>query len=214
MRTRPVARLALLAALAVLPVPLASADAPVTERLFMRGDGTACPASTYLDRTAGTGEVGCGYQAGAPFGELAANGAPVSAPPTVFATREPEEGQEPVVRVLDALRNVQGTNTIVGTSQTQRNAVGQVRVDVVVSGTTAEGTSVELGRDSDTVLVDPRNSAETKIPFDVAVADSLDRSQLTGVSVSVSIRGVHVLTGYHRLNGLSFVDLPLHPVQA
>lgn len=214
MRSTVVQRLVAVAALALLPVPFASAAGPVTERLFLRADGTTCPGATYLSTTAGTGEVGCGYQGGAPFGELAANGAPVSAPPTVFATREPEEDQEPVVRVVDASRDLKGVNTIVGTSQTQRNAVGQVRVDVVVSGTKADGTAVELGRDSDTVLVDPRNSAETKIPFEAPLADSVEGAELTGVTVTVQIRGLHVLTGYHRLNGLSFLDLPLHQTEA
>lgn len=185
----------------------AGADSPVTRRMYMRNSDTGCPGTPFLALQAGSGEPGCGYVGGAPFAELSRNGAPVGAPPRVYETMTTSNNATPA-QVLDATRDIAGNVRVVATSQTQRNAVGQVRVDTTVTGYRADGTAVELGSASTTQLVHPRNSAATDVPFTIAIDDALDRTTLQRVAVTVDIRGWHILTGYHRLNGESWMDLP------
>lgn len=214
MRARHVASVALLALVATTGVHVQAAETAMTptSRLYMRNDGGSptCPGTPYLAEQAGANEPGCGYQGGAPLRELARNGAPVSAPPITYATLEDEE-RPPLT--LDADGDMTGNVRVVATSQTQRNAVGQVRVDVTVRVTDEDGNTTVIGTSSSTKTMTP-GTPELDFPFTVAVADSLDNAKLTGVTAEVDIRGWHVLTGYHRLNGTSYLNVPYVPAPA
>lgn len=196
----------LVAALVVLGASAVSATPtyePGNQMLYMRNDATACSGNPFLDVVPGANEVGCGYQGGAPFGELYHAGAPVASTIKNYAT------SDAVAFTLDATRNITGNNRVVATSQTNRMAVGQIRVDTKIFGSTATGGEITLGTATLTKTVDPTNSAEVDFPFTIDVPDSFDKSKLVSLRATVDIRGFHVLTGYHRLNGISKFDLPI-----
>ena len=176
-----------------------------TQRLYLRNDGGAnCPGYPYLSIKAGADEPGCGYQGGLPLGEfygLTGTASNVRVYDTIG-------GITP--KVLDALRPVTGNIRVFSWVQTNRIAAGTVRVDVTVAARRADSSTVTLGSYSQQRTVDPTNSAEMDFPFTVAVPDDLDKLEMTDVSITVDIRGVHVLTGYQRLNGQSWMDVPTH----
>jgi opacity protein-like surface antigen len=203
-RGRMMLALVFVLAAVVAALPASAADVATTTRLYMSNDSTACPGSPYLGLTAGSGEPRCGFQGGAPFGELYHNGGPVADTRNTFATREDFPAQ-----LLDAARDITGNVRVYSWSQTNRAAVGQVRVDVTLTGTNAAGESVPLGTSSSTQTITPANSAMLSFPFTMPVADTLDRTSLTAVTALVDIRGAHVFSGYHQLNGESFADLPV-----
>jgi len=178
---------------------------PTTTRFFMRNDSTACPGTPFLSQTSAASEPGCGFQGGAPFGELYHNGAPVASTIKTYTTRSDDEPASVPV-YLDATKSITGNVTVVATAQTNRMAVGQVRVDTTVRAKTSTGQIVTFGTNSTTKIVDPTNSAQTDFPFTFDPADNLDKVRLDEVTVVVDIRGWHVLTGYHRLNGQSFAE--------
>lgn len=177
---------------------------PTTTRFFMRNDGATCPGTTFLSVTAGSGEVGCGYQGGAPFGELYHAGGPVA---TTIRTYKTQDGTP---AYLDPTRDASGNVTVVATATTNRMAAGQIRVDVTLYARTQAGQNVVLGTHTSETIVNPTNSAEVNFPFTMNMNDALDKVRLDEVSIDVDIRGWHVLTGYHRLSGQSYLDLPAY----
>ncbi len=212
MRTRAVHLVAVIAALLTVTGSAALADpvfVPETTRLYMRNSGTSCPGTPYLAIEAGTGEPGCGYIGGAPFGELYRTG--VENFGNAIRTYASDESVPALT--LDAIRNVKGVNRVVATATTNRMALGQIRVDVTVTGTDANNAQVALGSHSSETIVNPTNSAEVDFPFEIDVSDDLDQVELRTVTVAVEIRGWHVLTGYHRLSGQSWMDLPTYGIE-
>lgn len=196
-----------IAAMALVIPGLAGAETTLEQseqRFYMRNDGTACPGNPFLSTEAGEGEVGCGFVGGAPIGELNRTG--VSNLGNGIRTYD-TFGTVPL-QTVDATRDVTGNVRVVSTSQTNRMAVGQVRVDVTVSGRRTTNAQVVLGSHSSEQIVNPTNSAEIDFPFSIDTPDDLDGTQLKDVTVTVEIRGWHILTGYHRLNGESWMELP------
>ena len=182
---------------------------PTTTKLFMRNDGTAptpCPGDPFLSTTAGTAEPGCGYQGGAPFGELYHNGAPVASTLKTYITRDGTP------QYLDPSRNVSGNIRVVATATTERRAVGQIRVDLTLRARTQGGQTETLGTHSSEVIVNPTSPGEVDFPFtmDLGAHTALDKVALSELTMVVDIRGWHVLTGYQRLNGESWFDLPAY----
>lgn len=177
---------------------------PTTTKFFMRNSATACPGTPFLSTTAGQNEPGCGYQGGAPFGELYHNGAPVGSTIKTYVT---EDG---IPQYLDPSRILTGNVRVVATATTNRMAAGQVRVDVTLRARTSAGETLTLATSSETKLVDPTNSAETDFGFTMPLTAlaAYDKVALTEITALVDIRGWHILTGYHRLNGQSWFDLP------
>ncbi len=175
---------------------------PKNTKFYMRNEGTACPGSPFLSLTPGTADPGCGFQGGAPIGELASNGVTVLG--TGVRTYTSRDG---VPVYLDPTRDLTGNVRVVATATTNRMAVGQVRVEVTVSARRQVGGEVILGTHNAEQLVNPTNSAQTDFPFTLNIDDSLDKVRLDELTVNVNIRGWHVLTGYHRLNDASWVDL-------
>lgn len=191
-------------ALATLSAAVGSAAEPTPgeTELFLRNGGQTCPGDPFLATQPGSGEPGCGYIYGIPIRELTASGAPISSSPKTYLTRSVP------VQVVDAGRDITGVNRVVSTAQTERRAVGQIRVDVTLTG--FEGsTPVDLGTHSSTQIVNPTNSAEVDFPFTIDVPAAAHGRRLTKVEATVDVRGWHVLTGYHRLNGQSRFTLPV-----
>jgi hypothetical protein len=180
---------------------------PTNTKFYMRNSATTCPGTTFLSVTPGVAEPGCGYQGGAPFGELYHAGAPVGSTIRTYTT------SDGVPVYLDALRSTTGNVHVVSTATTNRMAAGQVRVDVTVRATKQGGGQIVLGTSTSEQIVNPTNSAEMDFPFTLNVADTADRTQLTAISVDVDIRGFHVLSGYHRLNGQSWLDLATYRLE-
>lgn len=194
----------LTAILPLLLVPsslLAAEPQQETQRFFMRNGGTACPGQPFLSPAAGDGEPGCGYVGGAPFGELYHAGVWGSSTVKSYA------GTQGLPLELDTSRDLTGNVRVVSSATSNRMAVGQIRVDVTVRGRFGDQT-VELGTDSRTVTINPTNSAAVDFPFTVDLPDERDGQSVTQLRIDVDIRGVHVLSGYHRLNGQSWLDLP------
>ncbi len=181
---------------------------PTNTKFFMRNEATACPGDPFLSLEAGTADAGCGFVGGAPIGELASNG--VTTLGTGVRTYTSRDG---VPVYLDALRNATGNVRVVGGAQTNRMAVGQIRVDVTVRAKNQAGAEIVLGTHSAEQIVNPTNSAQTDFPFTLDIADSFDKVRLNEITVEVNIRGLHVLTGYHRLNDASWVDLATYDRQ-
>jgi hypothetical protein len=176
---------------------------PSALQLFLRNSGSTCPGAPFLDVTPGEGEPGCGFIGGAPIGELS------KVVPVFGDTVATYDLLAPVDELLDATRPLEGVNTIVATGQTNRTAIGQVRVDVTVRATFATGGTTTLGSDSTTMTWLPTQQTAA-IPFSIDLDDALDGRTVTRVSIDVDVRGLHVLTGYHRLNGQSSLTLPTY----
>lgn len=196
----------LLATLLALATVAAAPPGMTTSQtdLFLRMDGTGCTDTvTYLSTVAGQNEPGCGYVGGAPIGELYHAGVAAS---TVKNFSTNSSG---VPLVLDATRNITGVNRIVASSAANRTAAGQVRVDVTATGKLVGGSTTSLGSHTVTITWDP-TKGEVDIPFTIDVPDTLDARTLSSLSLDVDIRGLHVLTGYHRLNGQSKLTVPTY----
>lgn len=181
---------------------------PTTTKFFMRNappPGTpSCPGDPFLSTTAGSGEPACGYIGGLPFGELNHAGAPVGSTIITHTTRDGTP------QYLDPSRDVSGNVRIVATAQTNRMAAGQIIVDLTLRGRRTSGQTVVLGTYQGEAIVNPTNSAETDFPFtmDLGGLGGLDKQSFTELTMVVDIHGWHVLTGYFRLNGQSWFDLP------
>ena len=177
---------------------------PTTTRFFHRNSATVCPGAPHLATTAGTGEPNCGYQAGAPFGELYHTGAPITSTIITYAGG--------TLQYLDPGRSVAGVIQINSTQTSNRMGAGWVQVDLTLRALMASGQEVTLGTSSETKLLDPTNSAETDFLFSMPLSAfaSLDKQPVTRLTMLVDIRGWHILTGFHALNGSSWLDLPAY----
>ena len=176
-----------------------------TQRLYLRNDGGAsCPGFPYLSIAAGADEPGCGYQAGAPLGEVYG----LTGTASNVRVYDTLNGITP--KVLDALRPASGNIRVFSWVQTGRIGAGTIRVDVTLTARRADSSAVTLGTSSQQRTVDPTNSAEIDIPFSIAIPDDLDKTEMANIALQVDIRGVHVGTGYQRLNGQSWLDVPTH----
>lgn len=175
---------------------------PSETTYYLRGDGSGCPPDRWLGTSAGSGEPACGYVGGAPAGELHHAGL-VADTVNHFSTRSAPNAR------LDASRDITGRNRIAATADTNRNAVGQVRVDVTVYAAFQGGGTAVLGTHSRTIdWVPGQTAGEVDFPFTVDVPGEHDGKVITQLNLDVDIRGWHVLTGYHRLNGQSRFTLP------
>lgn len=210
---RSMVAVVVVAAMALVVPGFAGAETtlePSEQRFYMRNSGTGCPGETFLSTQPGAGEPGCGFVGGAPIGELHRTG--ISNLGNGIRIYDTAGGT--AVQVLDATRDVAGNVRVVSTATTNRMAVGQVRVDVTVTGRGTNNSQVTLGSHSSEQLVNPTNSAEIDFPFTIDTPDDLDATELKDLTVTVEIRGWHLLTGYLRLNGESWMDLPNYTVVA
>ena len=177
-------------------------------RYFMRNDGTSCPGTPFLSPTAGTNESVCGFPLGAPGGELDALAGGVRGEGTVdYTTRV-----DPSI-FLDSGAPIRANIQIAADTMTNGAGVGEVRVDLTVLAKTQDGGDVALAQATQNQSVSPFDASPVDFAFHVAVPDTLDDSRLESLAAVVTIRGWHALTGYRRLDGQSWVEIPHNPVE-
>lgn len=211
MRARLAVRLfAAVAAILLVGVVAASAQGADATRLYLRNDNTGCPGSPFLSQTAGTTDVNCGYIHGAPLGE-AYNAAGQSSGHRVYDTL-PEEG----TYSLDASRDIVGQLTIRNgrpdANVPTRIGVGEVVVDLTLTGQAADGSAVNLGNVTVKGTAAP-NTPSLVIPFTFDLDPALGAPVLTGLSLKTNVRGVHLYSGYTGANDTSWFDVPVVPAE-
>ena len=210
MRVRLASRalgLLLVLVVAATGTAFAEGEAPVDQRFFLRNDGADCGAAShpFLSETAGSGEGGCGYIGGLPFGEI-------------FHTAEVDTAasyvtEDPIELTVDAARDINGRITVspyftvTGATGT---GVGQVLADVTASGWTADGTAVELGSARVEAMANPVASRQ-ELQFAILIPDELDGIVLEEFTLKVNVRGAHLQHGFTELDGASHVNVPLKP---
>ena len=214
MSTRLLPRLlAVLSLVLCLGVVAAAAEEPAAPatRLYVRNDSTTCPGFPFLSRTAGTADSNCGYIHGAPLGEVY-KAAGQTTNKKVYTTL-PEEG----TYALDASRDIAGQITIRNSrpdaAVPARIGVGEVIVDLVLTGEAADGSIVSLGTTSVKGTAMP-NTENLVLPFTFDLDPALGQPTLKGLSLQTDVRGVHLYSGYTGANDRSWFDVPTVPVPA
>jgi hypothetical protein len=218
---RPVRSLAALAILALMlaPVPALGTDlAPTTEHLYIHNGAADCvdEGQQFLEYQKPTSGASCGFIYGLPMNEVEYNTGQGIFGPREYAT------QEGFGIVLDATRDLTGKIVVFSRTSVcpspapppvpcadtgQGTGVGEVIVDLVATGETANFDSVALGTAQVTTLVTP-GTVNYELPFTINLPDSIDQSALSTVKLSVFPRGKHLHTGYADAAGLSFIDVP------
>jgi hypothetical protein len=208
-KTRPVLRLfaATVLLLLVGVVAAAAEEAPAT-RLYLRNDGGGCPGTPFLSATPGTEDVNCGYIHGAPLGE-AYSTAGESAGQRLYSTLT-EEG----TYALDASRDIAGKLTIrngrTAAAVPTRTGVGEVVVDLTLTGEQANGTTLPLGSITVKGTAVP-DTPSFEIPFSFDLDPALGEPVLSGISLETNVRGLHLYSGYTGANDTSWFDVPVVP---
>lgn len=195
-------RLTLLAATLALVLPgIATADViETTQTWYLRNAGSGCgaDASFHLATQAGGAEPNCGYIGGFSFGET----------PLIDSTKEfPTTDGVPVLLNADAedaegVIRIRHSNGLAG--------AGQVVINIELTGTTADNpfTPVTLGSTSVDGLVTTTGGQD--FPFALDLDDAHDGERFNQLSLSVEVRGLHVLTGYvSASHGESQVTVPI-----
>ncbi len=209
-------RLALVGVALTASAGLASATTPagVPTVLHFRNTGTECAVGNpFLSPDAGDGkDVNCGYIGGGlPFGEaLEQAGQDTS---RTFSTVLPDSEQAPPTFRLDDAQALTG-KVIVQAGSQQGQAlpgVGQVTVELEVTGQTADGDLVDLGSGQKTVMATPP-ARTVEVPFSFDLADSVGQADLVAVTAVLTTRGVHVFHGFAQM-GTSTLTLPVVPAQ-
>jgi hypothetical protein len=203
--------LRLAAAIAVVlslgAVAAVAEGAPVT-RLYVRNDSTTCPGFPFLSQTPGTEDANCGYIHGAPLGEVYKTEG--SATNRKAYTTLPEEG----TYALDAARDIAGQITIRNgrpdPNVPQRIGVGEVIVDLVLTGEAADGSTVALGSTQVKGTATP-GANSMALPFTFDLDPALGQPALNGLTLETDVRGLHLYSGYTGANDTSWFDVPVIP---
>lgn len=202
---------AVLALVLSLGVVAASAEEPAAPatRLFVRNDAGSCPGFPFLSQTAGTADANCGYIHGAPLGEVYKT-AGMTNNKKAYTTLT-EEG----TYALDASRDIAGQITIRNSKSDAavpvRTGVGEVIVDMVLTGQAADGSSVALGTQSVKGTALP-NTNSLVLPFAIDLDPALGQPTLNGITLELDVRGKHLYSGYTGANDQSWFDVPTVPV--
>jgi hypothetical protein len=109
---------------------------------------------------------------------------------------------------LDAGRTVTGTIDLESFGITDPAAAGTGLLTVTVDlEALYQGSGVQIGSDSETVLVTP-NQTDYPVPFTVQANGALDRADLSGIDLRVHVEGPFVFSGFIGNSGKSWVDVP------
>jgi hypothetical protein len=172
-----------------------------TTRFYLRRDGCGTANDNpHLSVTSGTdGGDGCGLVltsfVGA--GGTVDQGASVDYPTT-----------DGMPLTLDAGRTVTGTIDLESFGITDPLAAGTGELTVTVDlEALYQGNGVEIGSDSETVLVTP-NQTDYPVAFTVHSNGVLDRADLSGIDMRVHVEGPYVFSGFIGNSGKSWVDVP------
>ena len=170
-------------------------------RFYLRRDGCGTASDNpHLSVTSGTdGGDGCGLVltsfVGA--GGTVDQGASVDYPTT-----------DGMPLTLDAARTVTGTIDLESFGITDPLAAGTGLLTVTVDlEALYQGNGVEIGSDSENVLVTP-NQTDYPVAFTVQSNGALDRADLSGIDMRVHVQGPYVFSGFVGNSGKSWVDVP------
>ena len=109
---------------------------------------------------------------------------------------------------LDAGRTVTGTIDLESFGITDPLAAGTGLLTVTVDlEALYQGNGVEIGSDSENVLVTP-NQTDYPVAFTVQPSGALDRADLSGIDMRVHIEGPYVFSGFIGNSGKSWADVP------
>lgn len=175
----------------------ATFDAPVAEdrTFYLRGSGCGATEEFWLSTESGDDEYdGCGIIGGLPAQEIFRE-------PWVFP------GQNGLPFLLDASKDITGTIRAEHWFQAGEPGVGQVIIDVSLTGIKTNNQSVLIGSDS----IEALNTGSTgiQVPFTFDIASELDRLTLKDLSFSVLIHGVNWNSGNLGLSGDSKLTIPV-----
>lgn len=172
---------------------------PENRTFYLRGSGCGATEAFWLSVESGTDEYdGCGTIGGLPFNEVIYQ---LGGGPNTFAA------QDGIPAILDASKNVTGTIRAESWTGDGTPGVGQVVVEVSLSGADAEGNSVTIG--SDTLEAMNTGTDGVQLPFTFDIGDSLDKVALTELTLSVEIHGVNQNSSNLGLSGDSKFTLPV-----
>jgi hypothetical protein len=187
--------------LAVAGTATFATPAAQTTRFYLRRDGCGTANDNpHLSVTSGTdGGDGCGLVltsfVGA--GGVVDQGASVDYPTT-----------DGMPLTLDAGRAVTGTIDLESFGITDPLAAGTGELTVTVDlEALYQGNGVEIGSDSETVLVTP-NQTDYPVAFTVHSNGALDRADLSGIDMRVHVEGPYAFSGFIGNSGKSWVDVP------
>ncbi len=199
--------LGLASGLALLVIALAStasvADEQFTQEdrtFYLRGTGCGATENFYLSTESGSDEYdGCGGIGGLPFQEVfyqVDGAAPASFP-----------AEDGVPAILDASKNVTGTIRAESWFGNPVPGVGQVIVDVALSGVKLNNQFLEIG--SDSVEVMNTGSVGVQADFTIDIPDTANQVQLKELTFTVEVHGVNWNSGNLGLEGDSKFTLPI-----
>jgi hypothetical protein len=171
---------------------------PAQETYYLRGSGCGATESFWLSTTTGADEYdGCGTIGGLPANEVLfqAGGNPMT-----FSA------QDGVPVVVDASRDVTGTIRAESWTGPGTPGVGQVVVNVSLTGSTDRDSYV-LGSGTFEAVNAAKDGVQ--FPFTFNLADELQGAQLTDLTLSVEVHGANWNSSNLGLEGASKFTLPM-----
>lgn len=176
---------------------IATFGEPVAEdrTFYLRGTGCGATEDFWLSTLSGTDEYdGCGIIGGLPAQEFFME-------PSIFPSRD----GLPVL--LDASKDVTGTIRAESWFGDGIPGVGQVTVEVSLSGTKSNNQGVTIGQD--TLEAVNTGADGVQLPFTFDIAANLDKAPLKDLTFSVLIHGANYNSGNLGLSGDSKFTLPI-----
>lgn len=173
----------------------ATAEAVVAgeRQFFVRRTG--CTADQRLSVEEGAETSGCAdSNSNTPLNE-------VNRTPTLY------NAENGLPLTLDASRSAKGVVTLTSFQQPAYAGGGQVIVDVALSGKSG-GSTIDLGSTSFNYVAIP-TQAPVSTPWTITLPASADGKDLTALTLSLTVRGIHVTHGYVRPNA-THLTLPTH----
>lgn len=178
-----------------------ASPAAQSTRFYLRRDGCGTPNDNpHLSVTSGTdGGDGCGLVLSSfvGVGGTVDQGASVDYPTT-----------DGMPLTLDAGRTVTGTIDLESFGIIDPLAAGAGLVTLTVDlEALYQGNGVDIGSDSETVLVTP-NQTNYPVAFTVQPNGALDRADLSGIDLRVHVSGPYAFSGFIGNSGKSWADVP------
>jgi hypothetical protein len=172
-------------------------DAPVAadRTFYLRGSGCGATEVFWLSVESGTDEYdGCGIIGGLPAQE-------------VFQEASVFPSQDGLPVLLDASKNVTGQIRAESWFGDGTPGVGQVQIDVDLSGTKTTNQNVAIG----SAAVEALNTAAdgVNVAFSIDIPANLDRVALKALTFQVLIHGANYNSGNLGLSGDSKFTLPI-----
>ena len=175
------------------------APIPAQETFYLRGSGCGATESFWLSTTTGTDEYdGCGTIGGLPINEVLYQ---TGGAPSTFSA------QDGVPVMIDASRDVTGTIRAESWTGAGTPGVGQVVVEVSLTGSTDSGDSFVLGSGTFEAVNAAKDGVQ--FPFTFNLADELQGAQLSDLTISVEVHGANWNSSNLGLEGDSKFTLPM-----